>query len=45
MAERVLICGDRNWANLQLILDSLANLRQEKGVEVVIEGKLTVPIL
>jgi len=37
--ERVLICGDRNWRNYQLIIDTLSQVQQEKGVEVVIEGE------
>lgn len=39
LAERVLICGDRNWENFQLIIDTLSKIQQERGVEVVIEGE------
>jgi hypothetical protein len=39
MSERVLICGDRDWRNQQLILDELSKIHQELGVEVVIEGE------
>lgn len=51
MAERVLICGDRNWGklsvpnqpyalkSLQVIIDALSKVHQEKGVEAVIEGE------
>ena len=41
LAERVLICGDRNWTNFQLILDTLSKIQQERGIEVVIEGEAT----
>ena len=39
LAERILICGDRNWTNFQLILDTLSKIQQERGIEVVIEGE------
>lgn len=35
----MLICGDRNWSNFQLILDELSKVQQNSGVEVVIEGE------
>ncbi len=38
LAERILICGDKDWRNLQLILDTLSKIQQERGVEVVIVG-------
>lgn len=39
MAERVLICGDRNWKDFPVILHRLSNVAALKGVEVVIEGE------
>ena len=39
MSERVLICGDRLWANFELILRELSKVQQERGIEVVIEGE------
>jgi hypothetical protein len=39
MSERVLICGDRNWDNFELILKELSKVQQERGVGVVIEGE------
>jgi hypothetical protein len=39
VAERVLICGDRNWDDYQTVLDALSEVHQQKGVEVVIEGE------
>ena len=39
--ERVLICGDRNWVDIDLILRELSKIQQEVGVEVVIEGEAT----
>jgi hypothetical protein len=36
--RRVLICGDRNWTNGRLIFTTLAAVRDNEGVEVVIEG-------
>ena len=38
MSQRVLICGDRNWTNFQVIADTLSKVYAENGVEVVIEG-------
>jgi hypothetical protein len=41
LAERVLICGDKAWRNLQLVLDELSKVQQERGVEeVVVEGDI-----
>lgn len=37
--QRILICGDRNWENFQLILDTLSQEHQREPVEVVIEGE------
>lgn len=38
--ERVLICGDRNWTNLQMIQEVLSEwVAYGKGVECVIEGE------
>lgn len=39
MKQRVLICGDRDWTNRELILKTLRDVQQTYGVEVVIEGE------
>lgn len=39
MAERILICGDRNWSNLQLIQQKLSEWLTHKSIECVIEGE------
>lgn len=39
MSERVLICGDRNWTNFEVILRELSRVQLDRGVEVVIEGE------
>lgn len=39
MKHRVLVCGDRNWTNRDLILKTLGDVQQSEGVYVVIEGE------
>lgn len=39
--QRILICGDRNWTNFQVILEALSKEHQRDPVEVVIEGDAT----
>lgn len=39
--QRVLICGDRNWADATAVIHALAEVQQAEGVEVVIEGEAT----
>lgn len=39
--QRVLICGDRNWRNFDVIIKALSEVQQSEGVEVVIEGGAT----
>jgi hypothetical protein len=36
---RLLICGDRNWTNYQLILKTLRTIHETTPVECVIEGE------
>lgn len=36
--QRVLICGDRNWTNYEVIIKALSEVQQAEGVELVIEG-------
>lgn len=37
--QRVLICGDRNWSNFQIIKDKLRVLSLKYEIEYVIEGE------
>lgn len=39
--QRILICGDRNWTNYDVILKSLSDEHQRESVEVVIQGEAT----
>lgn len=39
MGRRVLVCGDRNWNNGQLIREKLAEIMAGPGIEVLIEGE------
>lgn len=39
--QRILICGDRNWQNFQVILNELSKEHQREPVEIVIEGEAT----
>jgi hypothetical protein len=36
--QRILICGDRNWKNFQLILETLLEEHKREPVETVIHG-------
>lgn len=36
---RVLVCGDRNWTDKQLIISQLTRLNEVQGIDVVIEGE------
>jgi len=38
MNRRVLICGDRNWKNFDLILNTLQKEHEKVPIEVVIQG-------
>lgn len=39
--QRILICGDRNWQNYDIILKVLSDEHQREPVEVVIQGDAT----
>lgn len=39
MGLRVLVCGDRNWKNRQLIREQLKAIQATVGLDVVIEGE------
>jgi hypothetical protein len=39
MAERILVCGDREWANGRMIYDMLSYVKDKRGIEVIIEGE------
>jgi len=39
VSERILICGDRNWSDQQMIIETLSQLGRVCIIECVIEGE------
>lgn len=38
MSERVLVCGDRNWANRTVTFNTLTRIHEKYGIDVLIHG-------
>src|SRR3989304_4633353 len=39
MGQRVLVCGDRNWTDLNLVRNVIKKMHERESIEVIIEGE------